>query len=150
MTEALSAVGNNVAIGISQSMMLQGGKALDEKIDELLGLSIRGHAIILLSHCRMFLEKYRQRDPRLENRILFVNGETSPLPQLRIAKSKDECVGIPYDDGIRALISHLERITDNEISSHLTITVVTKFSPEFFKNVSFAVNASGGIYPQWM
>ena len=146
VTEALSVAGNNVAIGISQSMMLQGEKALDEKIDELIGLSIRGHAIILLSHCRMFLEKYRQRDPRLENRILFVNGDTSPLPQLRIAKSKDECVGIPYDDGIRALISHLERITDNEISSRPTITVVTKFSPEFFKNALFAVNTSGGIY----
>ena len=144
--KALSAAGNNVAIGISQSMMLQGARALDEIIDELLGLSVRGHAIILLSHCRMFLEKYHQRDPRIESRILFVNGETSPLPQLRIAKSKDECVGITYDDGIRALISHLERITDSEISSRPTITVVTTFSPEFFKNALYAVNASGGIY----
>ena len=146
VTEALSGEGNNVAIGISQSMMLQGERALDEKIDDLLGLSVRGHAIILLSHCRIFLEKYRQRDPRLENRILFVNGETSPLPQLCIAKSKDECVGLTYDDGIRALISHLERVTDNEITACPTITVVTTFSPEFFKNALFAVNASAGVY----
>ena len=146
VSDALSAAGNHVAIGISQSMMLQGARALDEKIDELLWLSVRGHAIILLSHCRVFLEKYRQRDPRLENRILFVNGETSLLPQLRIAKSKDECLGTTYDDGIRALISHLEQITDSEISIHPTITVVTSFSPEFFKSALYAVSASGGIY----
>lgn len=144
--EKLSKVGTHVVIGISQSMMLRGAHALDETIDELIGYSIKGNAIILLSHCRTFLEKYIQRDVRLKNRIVILDGEQTPLPQIQIAKNKDECVNSFYDDGMRGLLSHLERITDIEIEHHPVITVVTAFSLPFFKNAMYAVSESGGIY----
>ncbi len=144
--EKLSITGTHVVIGVSQSMMIRGKKALDEIIDELLGHSIRGHAIILLTHCRSILENYLQRDVRLRNRIIILTGEPTLLPQIRIAKSKDECIGSYYDDGLRALLSHLEHITDTEIAYRPVITVVTPFSRALFQNSMYAVSESGGIF----
>lgn len=137
--------GNFVVCGLSQSLMLQGERSLDTQIDDLIGYSIQGHAIVLLSHCRTYLEKYLQRDIRLNNRMVFWNDEKSPLPQLRIAKAKEECVGA-FEPNIQSLLSHLERITDTEVSRHPTISVVTDFSPAFFRLSMYAVALSGGIY----
>ncbi len=139
-------VGSFAVSGISQALMLQGEAELDRQIDDLLGYSIKGHAIVVLTHCRIYLEKYLKRDIRLNNRIVFLEGEITSLPQLRLAKSKDECVGIPYRDGIKALLSYLERVTDAEIAMHPTIIVLTSFSPSFFSNSMFAVSTSGGVY----
>ncbi len=142
----MSQPGNYAVIGISQSMMLKGKQSIDEILDELTGMTVRGHAVVLLSHCRVMLEKYCKRDVRLEKRIVFLEGESSILPQLRIAKSKEECVGSAYDNGMRELLSHLERITDNEIESHPVIRFIAPFSKAVFKNSLFAVNECGGVY----
>ena len=144
--DLISGYGCYVSAGISQSLMLQGEDALDEALDSLLGLSIKGHAIILISHCRFYLEKYRQRDIRLDNRILFIKGDTSTLPRIRLAANKEETVGKTYDDGIPALIAHLERITDQEIASDPCITVLTTFSQEFFHSSMYSITMSGGPY----
>ena len=56
--DAIRGEGSYALFGLSQSLMLQSPDALDRQIDELLGCSIRGHAIVLLSHCRPMLEKY--------------------------------------------------------------------------------------------
>ena len=144
--DLISGNGCYVVIGIAQSMMLQGEYALDEMLDELLGLSIKGHAIILVSHCRIYLEKYRQRDLRLENRIIFIEGEKTALPQIRLAANKDAIAGTSYDNGIASLLGHLERITDNEIASKPYITVVSSFSPAFFRLSMYAIALSGGVY----
>jgi len=135
-----------VLAGISQSMMLRGEAELDKILDELLGFSIKGHAIVLVSHCRIYLEKYRQRDIRLDNRIAFIENKKSPLPQIRLAANKDVCTGIVYDDGIKALLAHLERITDSEIARTPSLTVVTSFSPTLFRSSMYAVLESAGIY----
>lgn len=147
--EAIKAPGNFVVSGISQGLMLQDEKELDKQIDELLSYSIKGHAIVLLSHCRAYLEKYVNRDPRLKNVVIFLVGNQTPLPQIRIAKNKDECVG-SYKDGIKVLLATLERITDSEISSHPSISVVTTFSQSFFRNAMYAVSVSAGIYDTLM
>lgn len=145
LLQSISEEGNYVVAGISQSLMLQGASALDAQIDELIELPISGHAIILLSHCRVFLEKYMQRDTRLDRRILLLEGEKSSLPQICIAKSKDEIIG-SADEGVKALLAHLERITDAEIAARPMITAITSFSPAFFKNSMYSISGSGGIY----
>lgn len=142
----ISSNGCYVLAGISQSMMLRGEEELDETLDELLGLSIRGYAIILVSHCRILLEKYRQRDIRLDNRIVFIEDTNTPLPQIRLAENKDVCAGIAYDDGMKALLAHLERITDDEIAQTPSLTVVTPFSSALFRSSMYAVHDSIGIY----
>ena len=137
--------GNYVVSGLSQSLMLQGVGELDLQIDRLLGYSVSGHAIVMLSHCKNFLEKYLQRDIRLEKRIINIAGETTPLPQILLAKSKEECFG-PYEKNIQGLFSRLERITDDEISAHPSITVISTFSSAFFRNSMYAITQSGGVY----
>lgn len=144
--ELISGNGCYVSAGISQSIMLQGERALDETLDELLGLSIKGHAIILVSHCAVYLEKYRQRDIRLEHRIIIMEGVKSPLPQIRLAASKGAVAGVAVDDGIAALLAHLERITDTEIAENPDITVATTFSQAFFNESMYAISAGNGIY----
>lgn len=138
--------GNYVVSGISQALMLQKEGDLDSQIDNLLWYPIKGHTVILLSHCRAYLEKYLKRDIRLADRLVFVDGENTPLPQIRIAKSKEECIGLVYCNGIKHLLSRLERISDTDIESHPFLTVVTGFSVSFFQNAMYPVSVSGGVY----
>lgn len=137
--------GEYVLSGLSQSLMLRGESALDKQLDEFMGLSIQGHLIVVLSHCRVYLERYLKRDLRLHNRLIFVAGDTSKLPQICLAASNTECVG-DYDDGMQALQAHLERITDKEIAHKSTIYVVTLFSASFFHDSMYAISVSDGIY----
>lgn len=135
-----------VLVGISQAAMLQGAQALGELLDELIGHPISGHAVILLSHCRMYLEKFTSRDIRLRDRVVFVEGEKMPLPQIKIAPDEESCAGIPHDDGIPALLRHLERTKDEEVRRMGYFTVVTPYSVEFFHSSCYDVSKSGGIY----
>lgn len=144
--EKITGRGCQVAVGISQSLMLKGERDLDEQLDELLGKSIKDHAIILVSHCRMLLERYQQRDLRLANRILYVSGEKTPLPQIRLASAKDTCSGMHFIDGLKALIRHLEKLSDKEVASKPYLLVVTPFSPAFFGTSMYAISTWGGIY----
>ena len=143
--EIIKSDGSYVVSGISQSLMLQGKDALDAEIDHLIGFPIHDHAIIMLCQCRTILEKYLNRDIRFTNRVILLDGVKSSLPQLRIAKTKEECMG-NYNDGIKDLLAHLERMSDFEIDRHPTQYVITSFSEPFFKNSMFAVSTSGGIY----
>lgn len=143
--EIIKGEGCFVVSGVSQSLMLQSKKALDSQIDDLISYPIKDHAIILLCQCRVILEKYMKRDIRLENRVILLKGEKTPLPQLRIAKNKEEILG-NYNNGIKELLSRLERITDYEISKQPTQYILTSFSEPFFKYSMYAVSAGGGVY----
>ncbi len=138
--------GRFALIGVSQAAMLRGARFLDELLDELIGYPVSGNVIILLSHCRIYLEKFLKRDIRLKNRIVLVEGEKTPLPQIKIADSAESCEGIPYDDGISALIRRLERVRDAEVAERGFFTVATSFSAEFFLSSLYAVSKSGGVY----
>ena len=88
-----------VMVGASQAAMLRNETAVDALVDELLGLSISGHAIILLNHCKKFIDRYLQRDPRYDRRVVLVEGSTSPLPQIKLTDNEDVCVEfkpLPY------------------------------------------------------
>ncbi len=125
--------------------MLCGAEALDRNVDELLGLSIHGHAIVLLDHCRNYLEKYLHRDPRLTGRILLVDGTPCPLPQLCVAKTGEECIGA-YEDGIRNLLAHFERLTDQELTENPTISVVLPSASALLRCSIYQVAVSAGVY----
>ena len=60
--DAFKSTGNHAVAGLSQSLMLRGAAELDRQIDNLIGCSIKDHAIILLCMCRGYLEKFMQRD----------------------------------------------------------------------------------------
>ncbi len=143
--EMISRRGSYAVSGLSQGLMLCGAEALDRNVDELLGLSIQGHAIVLLDHCRQYLEKYLGRDPRLAGRVLLVDGTPCLLPRLCVAKTEEECVGA-YEDGIRNLLAHFERLTDQELMENPTISVVFP-SPATLQRLSvYQIAVSSGVY----
>lgn len=138
--------GTFALIGISQALMLRDESSLDSTIDMLLGLSIAGHTIVLLSHCRKFLEKYMQRDPRYSRRVVLVNGESSSLPQIKLAPSQDVCVGFKPLDGFAKLLSYMEKMGDAKIRKHPALTVITGFKASMFSRALYAVTESEGVF----
>ncbi len=133
-------------IGISQALMLRDEYSLDSTIDMLLGLSVPGHTIVLLSHCRKFLEKYIQRDPRYARRVVLVNGESSPLPQIKLASSEAVCVGFKPLNGFTKLLSYMERMGDTKLKRHPSLTVITEFKASMFSKALYAVSESEGVF----
>lgn len=138
--------GSYALIGVSQSLMLKNGAALDAMIDNLLGLSISGHAVVLLSHCRKFIERYLQRDPRFDRRVVMVDGDASPLPQIKLASDAAVCVGFKPLDGIKGLLGYMERMGDDKIQTHSALTVLTNFNPSLFFESMYSVTESLGAY----
>ena len=137
---------NCVVVGLSHCMMLRGKDAVDRMLDECLGYSVKGHTVILVSHCRHYLEHYCKRDIRLENRIFFVSGEKTPLPKINLATPDNLPEGLDYLDGVGSLISYLERLNDVEVEIKKYITVATSFSPSLFRLSMYPINAFVGIY----
>ena len=130
---------NCAVFGISESLMLQGADAVDTKLDELIGTPVKGNVIVALNHCRNYLEKYTKRDIRLSNRIIFTDGERTPLVQLLIVKNAGELFGAPYEYGVKSLLSRLERLTDEQVEREETINLVTNFSAALFSKSVYAV-----------
>ena len=104
-----------VMVGASQAAMLRNETAVDTLVDELLGLSISGHAIILLNHCKKFIDRYLQRDPRYDRRVVLVEGSTSPLPQIKLTDNEDVCVEFKPLDGIQGLLKYMEKMDDAKL-----------------------------------
>lgn len=148
-TDAVTKVtgdGSFVLIGISQALMLQSSAALEKMVDELLSCSISGYTIILLDHCQQYLKKFMARDLRLQNKIILAYGTKSPLPQIKVAKNEDECIGVKPHQNMASLLSCLERLSEHQVLSNSNITVVTPFNPALFRNAVYSVTASEGIY----
>lgn len=76
--------GIHVLVGLSQACMLQSQSVLQEYLDRAVNETCREHTIILLMHCREYLQKKCRQDIRLERRIKFLGNSTQPLPQIII------------------------------------------------------------------
>lgn len=135
-----------VLVGASQATMLRNEIAMDAIIDELLGLSISGHAIVLLDHCKKFIERYIQRDPRNDRRVVLVEGSTTPLPQIKLTDNEAVCVGFKPLNGIQGLLKYMEKMDDAKLQTHPTLTVLTDFKTSLFKQSLYSVTESTGIY----
>ena len=135
-----------VMVGASQAAMLRNETAVDALVDELLGLSISGHAIILLNHCKKFIDRYLQRDPRYDRRVVLVEGSTSPLPQIKLTDNEAVCVGFKPLNGIQGLLKYMEKMDDAKLQAHPALTVLTSFKTSLFRQSLYSVTESTGIY----
>jgi len=135
-----------VMVGASQAAMLKDEAAVDALVDELLGLSISGHAIVLLNHCKKFLDRYLQRDPRYDRRVVLVEGSTSPLPQIKLTDNEAVCVGFKPLNGIQGLLKYMEKMDDAKLQAHPSLTVLTSFKVSLFRQSLYSVTESTGIY----
>ncbi len=141
-----SGTGNYVLVGLSQAQMLRSDAELEAKLDEALSYPISGYGLILLDHCEQVLQKFINRDIRVKNRVVLVEGETSPLLQIKLATSAKECIGFNPLPNIPRLLAYLERLTDVQQQRHPVITTLSTFSAEMFRNAVYSVTASGGVY----
>ena len=135
-----------VMVGASQAAMLRNETAVDALVDELLGLSISGHAIVLLNHCKKFIDRYLQRDPRYDRRVVLVEGSTSPLPQIKLTDNEAVCVGFKPLNGVQGLLKYMEKMDDTKLQTHPALTVLTNFKTSLFRQSLYSVTESTGIY----
>lgn len=141
-----SGSGNYVLVGLSQAQMLRSFDALAAKLDEVLSYAISGYAIVLLDHCEQAIQKFMNRDVRMKNRVVLVDGEVSPLPQIRFAKTVEECVGFKPLPDFPRLLTYLERLTDMQCQNYPVVTILSSFAVDLFQNAVYSVATSEGIY----
>lgn len=135
-----------VLVGASQAAMLRNETTVDALVDELLGLIISGHAIVLLNHCKKFIDRYLQRDPRYDRRVVLMEGSTSPLPQIKLTDNEAVCVGFKPLNGIQGLLKYMEKMDDAKLQIHPALTVLTNFKTSLFRQSLYSVTESTGIY----
>ena len=131
--------GSYAVVGISQACMLQGSRELHEEIDRLCNHSAAGHTVILLEHCRDYLEVKLQSDPRLKNRILLLDDDISPLPKISISNRAGNYDAGNVQGNIKQLLAYLEKLTDSAVKQQGEIEVSTTFSAYTFKKANYAV-----------
>lgn len=142
----VSGSGNYALVGLSQAQMLRSDSALAVKLDEVLSYPISGYGIVLLDHCEQMLQKFMNRDIRIKNRVVLVDGEVSPLPQIKFAKSEEECIGFKPLPDIPRLLTYLERLTDMQRQNHPAVTTLSSFPVDVFRNAIYSVTSSEGVY----
>ena len=129
-TAVMKAVGDNryVIVGLSQALMLRDDKELENKLAEILQQPIRGYGVVLLDHCEQILKKFINRDVRVADRVLLVVGETSSLPQIKLAKSETECIDVTPFFSFGKFLEYMERVTDTQINQRPDVTIISKIS----------------------
>lgn len=135
-----------VLVGASQAAMLENEAAVDALVSDLLGLSISGHAVVLLNHCKKFIDRYLKWDVRYDRRVVLVEGSTSPLPQIRLTNDETVCVDHKPLNGIQGLLKYMEKMDDTKMRTHPALTVLTDFKPSFFSQSLYSVIENIGIY----
>lgn len=138
--------GEYVLIGLSQALMLQSDIALEETIDEVLEHSISGYGVVLLEHCEQILQKFICRDIRVRNRVILVDGKLSMLPQIKLAKSTEACIGNQPLLSFSDLLDYLEKLTETQREQNPVITVITPFSVNKFNHSLYSITEIVGIY----
>ena len=135
-----------VLVGISQALMLRSASVLEAKIDELLEQPIGGYGVVLLDHCEQILRDFINRDLRIKKRVVLVDGESSPLPRIKIAKNEEFCIeNTPIPD-FSHLLAYLERLTDVQLKQSPALTVVSPVSSKLFQQAVYSVTEVESIY----
>ena len=143
---ACSGTGAYVLVGISQALMLRDASILEAALDELLGQSIRGYGVVLLDHCEQVLEKFVRRDIRVEQRVVFVDGESSILPQIKLAKTLEHCVEDQSVQSFSQLLARLEKLTDAQGERQPIFTVLSSLPSRLFQRAIYPISDADGIY----
>lgn len=136
-----------VLYGIAPYFMLQGERALNEKLNALYQMPVKGHVVILLSGCSKYLNTAVNNDLRLDHRIVNFESEKLDFPRIFVTDDKKKsCTTVVcgnFKELLAALENHNWALNDQEIPE---LTVVTKLKSTIFKHSIFTVEDIGGIY----
>lgn len=137
--------GAYVVIGLSQALMLQSEREVEIKLDELLSHSISGYCVVLLDHCEEFLQKFLRRDSRIERRVIFLDGATSDLPRIILAKDKADCTDKNTFSNFGEFLKYMEKIKDSKFKKS-ELTVISAFPAENFSRAFYSIKSAMGVY----
>lgn len=141
----LCAPGKKALIGISQYLMLRSSNDLNMYTKQLMSKSIHGHLIVLLYRCEYLLQQWEKKDIRLKNRILFIPGIPSKLPQISIV-SDQQIASSANCKQIHGLLVKLETITDDDIVGHPVIAVQTNHKVGLFRQSRFTIIDGNDVF----
>lgn len=133
-----------VLIGASQALMLKSEEDLENFVDEILEKSISGHALIILTHCKHYIERFQSRDPRIKNRTLLYEGKESIIPKIALVTEKSNYNNVFV--GINRLLAYLEKITNIELEKNSVINLQTRFNKKFFLKSMYPIVDAEGPY----
>ena len=135
---------NNVLIGLAQAQMFRSAKDLTIKLDEVLSLSISGYALIVLYRCEQVLRDImrKSKDERLPDRIAFVLGDKSALPQIKFINNEVEASSYNVFSKFSDMLSALEHM---QIDGN-TLFLLTSFSTDIFRNSLYPISIAPDSY----
>ncbi len=142
----VSKEGCHALMGLSQAIMLRSVDYVDKVMGTLLEMPVRGHTVVLLDHCAQYLTRYFTVHPDISKRVVFVEGNVSTLPRIRLASSKEECIGCVPLSSMKRLLRYFELLTDEQISLEPEVVVITKYKPELFEKSLYSVTRCDGVY----
>jgi hypothetical protein len=128
---------NILLIGLSQYMKLRGKDFFSQKLATLKELSMPQYCLIVLFYqCEDLLSEMLNKDLRLSERIMFVNGEMGKNPCYRILSSE------LYDspDHFKEFLKYVEN------NPELPIKIATKLPFKYFSDRMITVNFISSIY----
>lgn len=135
-----------VLVGISQALMLRSESALRNKVDEILEQPITGYSVVLLDHCEQMLRAFMDKDLRVKNRVVIVNGVVSSLPRIKLIPNIEVCIDETPIPDFKHLLAYLEKITDLQIEEKQILTVVSSFSSKMFQQAVYSITDAASIY----
>ena len=138
--------GSYVITGVSQALMLQGAREVENTLDELLAQSISGFCVVLLEHCEIFLQKFLRRDERLKRRVILVDGTTSALPQIMLAKNSSDCIDTNFFFSFGEFLKYMEQIKESQIIKKPVVTILSQFSADKFNCAVYSIKQVPDIY----
>ena len=127
--------------GISAYSRLGGQKQLKTNINLLLNTQLSSKAVVLLYQCDDILQETINKDPRVENQILFVEGNKQELPKIIFVKEK---VADILDSYVIKGLSTLIRNIETEGSAE--IFVKTHFTKEDFPDSLYLIEEMSSFF----
>ena len=118
---------NTFVEGIGAFLRLFGQKQVDSILNQLINTSISSNAVVLLFQCEEVLQQLIKKDPRVETRVILVDGERDQLPKITFIK-EDIARSISQNVyfGVSSLIDRL----DESASEHIYVS--TRFGKKDF------------------
>ena len=127
--------------GISAYSRLGGQKQLKTNINLLLNTQLSSKAVVLLYQCDDILQETINKDPRVENQILFVDGNKQELPKIIFVKEKvSDILNRDVIKGLSTLIRNIE------IEESAEIFVKTHFTKDDFPESLYLIEEISSFF----
>ena len=137
-----------VIIGLAPYAMLRGKADATRLLQKWLTCSPGGHLIVLLSHMSDLLHQCMGRDPRMPLRVVFLQGDVSPLPRIHLFPLSYEGTPSPVLlCHVKGLLSALESYDPTKgIADFYVKTDVKK---EILPHSMYSLSEYEGVYKEF-